>query len=98
LETGEALFEKTLSPITDDLSRPFAVAHQFVFFRVPRQATQKKSMPIPTAPGAAVTWRVRGFTCKSQFVHPFLPNHLDCAIHTGLFCDYEPENNPHWKL
>ena len=46
----------------------------------------------------AVTSRIRDSIARIAKEHPSLGRHLENAIRTGIFCSYQPDRSPGWKL
>ncbi len=47
---------------------------------------------------SAATWRIRDAIKRLEKLHPALGRHLRAAVHTGVFCSYEPEDDVAWTV
>jgi hypothetical protein len=46
----------------------------------------------------AVTSRIRETIARIAREHPTLGRHLENAIHTGIFCSYQPDRSVDWEV
>jgi tetratricopeptide (TPR) repeat protein len=87
-DTGRAArLSEEIEFLTEEISAAYGVGGR-----------ARKAADVADRARKAVTSRIRETIARIAREHPTLGRHLENAIHTGIFCSYQPDRSLEWEL